>query len=140
MNDAGRQVARVREALGAQAAGWWTLDAGLLTLRAFDPGPTFPDNCVEPFTEAARVVPVDRVELGVARAAAGTSARSVAVELPNDVGSGYWLRRFGATHSVAVPVRAADGRVVAVVSMSFTAPSPTDHEIERTVQTLTNGF
>ena len=48
-------------------------------------------------------------------------------ELPAEAGSGFWLRAFGASRSVAVPLLDARGGVHAVVSVALDE-SPLDDE------------
>jgi hypothetical protein len=92
-------------ALGARALGHWQRhDDGLridLFLRAAD----LPELVARRFVDGTRLVPLDRVELSIARAAAtGDVVEALAADLPADFGSGYWLREFVAGRSVAVPL------------------------------------
>jgi hypothetical protein len=63
---------------------------------------------------------LDRTQLGIVQAAlSGQVIVSRAARLPNDAGSGGWLRRFGAARSVAVPIRNARKVVRAVCSVGL---------------------
>ncbi len=54
--------------------------------------------------------------------------RRGAVELPEESGSGRWLRAFGAVRSVAVPIRDSRGTVRAVFSVAL-GENPLSEEI-----------
>jgi DNA-binding IclR family transcriptional regulator len=54
--------------------------------------------------------------------------------LSPDVGSGLWLRRFGAARSVAVPVFDRSGRLTAVVSVALAEAPPDDEDVARAVR------
>src|SRR4051812_21966330 len=96
----------LRERFCARAAGWWRVAGDRLEQVAFSADADMPGEVARGFAGATRSVPMDRGDLGIVRAAAtGEPAVSRVDDLPADSGSGLWLRRFGATRSVAVPVR-----------------------------------
>jgi hypothetical protein len=108
--------------LGACAVGYWRLDreTALLLLVAFVPGVGLDPEAGRAFERATQVVPLDQQSLGIVVAAvSGRPAISRVAELPADVGSGAWLRSFGASRSVAVPHFSAQGRVIGVISVAL---------------------
>ncbi len=110
--------------LDARAAGAWSVADGRLEQLGFEPGPALPPEVAAGFAAATRSVDAGRLDLGIVRAAAtGEVVESVAAGLPSDVGSGYWLRAFGATRSVAVPVLGEGGSVALVASVAL-GPGP----------------
>jgi hypothetical protein len=124
----------LRRLLHARAAGWWERAFDRLELLAFAAADDMPAEVAEGFAAATRSVPLDRPELGVVRAVLDARPVVSRVEqLPPDAGSGLWLRRFGATRSVAVPVLDGSGRVVRVVSVALLAAAPDDDEVVQTV-------
>jgi hypothetical protein len=116
-----QHVASLRLDLGARAAGYWWLAGEWLEQVTFAPSPMLDEDVAHRFAEATRSVPLSAgTELGIVRAALTNSlAISRAAELPDDAGSGYWLRAFGATRSVAVPLRDTKGGVRAVISVAL---------------------
>ncbi len=113
------RLAALRRSLDGRAAGVWRVGRDRLDRIAFDPAPDLPAPVAEGFEAATRSVDLDRLELGIVRAAGtGETVVSRAAGLPADVGSGFWLRAFGAARSVAVPI-ARDGRVDLVVSIAL---------------------
>ncbi len=79
-------------------------------LVAFDAAPDMPPDVAVGFVSATTTVSLARLDFGVVRAAVTNQlAVSRLDELPPETGSGLWLRRFGASRSVAVPT--ADGVV-----------------------------
>ncbi|MFO0959480.1 MAG: hypothetical protein U0800_18940 [Isosphaeraceae bacterium] len=132
----GRQEWRLDKALeglGARAAGHWALQGNSLVQRDFRAASDMPEEIARAFAEATRVVPLDRLELGIVRAAAeGLTAVSVASELDPAAGSGYWLRAFGADRSIAVPRFDASGRVSGVSSVAMIGGNP-DAETLRSI-------
>lgn len=107
--------------LGARAAGCWRVEGDRLVQAAFVGAENLPVEVAREFATATSSVPLDRIELGIVRACVeGVVAVSIAAELPPDVGSGLWLRRFGAERSVAVPIEGSGGVVsVALASRSI---------------------
>ncbi len=91
---------------------------------AFDPAPDLPPEVAERFAAASRSVELTRLELAIARAAStGRVVVSIAADLPSEIGSGYWLRAFGAARSVAVPIVEPGDNVTLVVSVAL-GPEP----------------
>jgi hypothetical protein len=126
-DDASDSVAALRLALGGRAAGLWRVDGNHLIQRAFAASPRLPADVAQGFAEATQSVPLDRHDLGIVRAAIeGQVTVSHADQLPEDAGSGLWLRAFGASRSVAIPLADGDGRVAAVFSIALPDPSPSD--------------
>jgi hypothetical protein len=124
------RVTTLRRALHAHAAGFWRLGAGdWLELVAFDSGPEVSAEVARAFAEATRSVPLTQADLGIVRAfVAGEVCVARAAELPEESGSGRWLRAFGAVRSVAVPIRDSRGTVRAVFSVAL-GENPLSEEI-----------
>jgi hypothetical protein len=124
------RVILLRRALQARAAGFWRLGAGdWLEQVAFDAGPEVSDEVARAFAEATRTVPLTQADLGIVRAfLSGEVAVSRVAELPEDSGSGRWLRSFGASRSVAVPIRDSRGTIWAVFSVAM-GESPLSEEV-----------
>jgi hypothetical protein len=121
--------------LSARATGLWRVAGDVLLQRGFAAAVDMPGEVARGFAEATRSVALDLVERGIVKAAVQNAvAVSVAAELPPDVGSGYWLRAFGAERSVAVPLTGPDGVVAAVFSVALAADSRTDAEIAAIVR------
>ena len=119
-------VAGLRETFDARAAGWWRVSVDRLELVAFSSAADMPEEVARGFVEATRSVALAHGELGIVGAAvSGHLTVSHASELSAKSGSGLWLRRFGATRSVAVPIRAHGPDVVRVVSLAL-ADAPND--------------
>lgn len=97
--------------VGAVATGLWRLDGDMLRQVCFF-GPRIDDQAGQAFANATFALPLLNLELGIVRAAVlKTPTLMIASELPADVGSGYWLRRFPAACSLAIPI---PGGVVSV--------------------------
>jgi hypothetical protein len=115
-----RSLAALRIRLDARAVGAWRVSGRWLEQLAFEPAPDMPPEIAEGFASATRRVDLVRVELAIARAASsGEVVVSIAEELPADIGSGYWLRAFGAARSVAVPIVKPGGAVALIVSVAL---------------------
>lgn len=127
--EAGEHVEALRITLGARAAGLWFLKDDRLEMAAFSPAPDMPGEVARRFREAARVVTIDRVELGIVNAVVEHAAAiSLAGSLPVETGSGFWLRAFGAERSVAVPIFGPTGAIRAVLSAALPTLGPPDDE------------
>jgi hypothetical protein len=140
--DAVRQhVAELRIALEARAAGYWWVVGDRLEQLAFSASSALPADVSNGFAQATQSIALTQADLGVVRAAlTGAVAVSRASELPADSGSGYWLRAFGASRSVAVPLHDLQGRVRAVFSVAL-ADSPLDDEtVAARIATTTRGW
>jgi hypothetical protein len=125
----GDHVEALRRLLDARATGLWYVRGDRLELAAFAPAPDMPDDVARRFRDAVREVGLDRADLGVVKAVAERSAAvSVAGRLPVEVGSGYWLRAFGAERSVAVPLLDPEGEIRAVLSAALPTLGPPDDE------------
>jgi hypothetical protein len=121
-----RHLAELRLDLEARAAGYWWHAGDWLEMLAFAPSPAMAEDVGRGFVEATRSVALARTELGIVRAAvSGEPTVSRASELPDDSGSGYWLRAFDADRSIAVPLFDPKGAVRAVVSVAL-ADCPLD--------------
>jgi hypothetical protein len=121
------RVAEVCAALGARAAGYWRLDpeADRLLQVVFIPGVGLDPEAGREFAAATRVVSLHQQGLGIVVAAtAGRPAVSRVEELPARSGSGRWLRAFGASRSVAVPIRDERGPVRGVLSVALPEDNP----------------
>jgi hypothetical protein len=114
------RLAALRTRLGGRAAGAWKVEGNRLEQVAFDSAPDMPAEVAQGFASATRTVDLARLDLGIVKAA---ESREVVVsvdrELPAEIGSGYWLRAFGAPRSVAVPILDRTGRTAFVVSLAL---------------------
>lgn len=124
--------------LNARATGFWRVEGEALRLVAFRAAADMPADVRDGFAEATRGVPLDRVELSIARAASeGVPVVSRVVELPPDAGSGHWLRAFVAARSVAVPVHG--GGAVLSIALPLTCDA-TDAEVADRLRTAAEGL
>jgi hypothetical protein len=111
--------------LDARAAGVWRVEGDRLVQLAFKAAGDMPRDVAEGFAAATSEVALDRLELGIVGAVVERRRKvSLAAVLPEGSGSGYWLRAFGASRSVAVPVGPF------VVSVALAEDGPTDNEVE----------
>src|SRR5271157_892243 len=120
------QVAEVCASLGARAAGYWQLDqeTARLVQLVFVPGVGLDPEVGRKFAAATGTVPLSQTGLGIVAAAlTGQPAVSRVADLPADSGSGRWLRAFGASRSVAVPIRGEGGKIQGVFSVALAADS-----------------
>jgi len=132
---AGEVVATLLESSGARAAGLWWVEEGDLVREVFVACAEMPLEVVGAFMVATRSVALSDVSLGIVAAAiAGVPQVSRAQELPPDVGSGRWLRAFGAERSVAVPLVDENGRTFAVLSVAIPSSVLTDDEVAEQVR------
>ncbi len=124
--------------LSACAAGYWQLDslAGRLVQVAFVPGARLDPQIGHQFASATLEVELSQKNLGIVAAAMeGRPVVSRAIDLPEDSGSGRWLRAFGASRSVAVPIRGENGQVEGVLSVALPAEiTLEDQEVVRLIQ------
>ena len=116
-------VGFVHTKAGARATGSWRFDAEkkCLILESFQACTEMNKEVAEGFATATAEVPVTDTGLGIvlaARAMAVTEYR--AVDLPPEVGSGYWLRAFEADRSVAVPQIDSQGNLIRILSVAVT--------------------
>lgn len=142
LNDRGAvtraHVAALCEQLKARAAGYWQLDTlgQRLVQVAFVPGAGLDPQVGHQFAAATLDVALSRKNLGIV--AAAMERRPVvsrASDLPEDSGSGRWLRAFGASRSVAVPIRGKNGRVEGVLSVALPPEiALEDQEVARRIQ------
>jgi hypothetical protein len=129
-------VAETCARLGARAAGYWRIDrqADRLLQVAFAAGEGLDPEVARRFAAGTVSVPLDQSGLGiVAAAVTGRPAISLVESLPEESGSGKWLRSFDASRSVAVPIRGPDGGVLGVFSVALSWANPLDDQavIER---------
>jgi hypothetical protein len=118
------RVISLLRVLHARAAGYWRLDVNegepRLIQIAFVGAEDLQDPIKREFASATLVVPLDRVHLGIVRAALEREpAVSIVTELAADAGSGYWLRQFGAARSIAVPLKDTAGTSIGVLSVAL---------------------
>ena len=140
-DDVRSRLAALRERLVARAAGFWSVNGDRLDQVAFDAAPDMPADVSERFRIATLSVPLDRHDLGIVSACrSGIRSVSLASNLPEDVGSGYWLRAFDAGRSVAVPLVDRSGTVVAIISIALGVDDPPDEEIESILKTEVAGW
>lgn len=126
------QVAEVCAALGARAAGYWQLDQDTerLVQLGFVPGVGLDPEVARQFAAATGTVPLSQTGLGIVAAAlTGQPAVSHVENLPADSGSGRWLRAFGASRSVAVPIRGEGAKIQGVFSVALAADSTLGDQI-----------
>lgn len=122
------RLAELARALSARAAGVWRVEGDRLVQVAFVAGEGLTGDVARAFAEATRSVSRAQGDLGIVRAATlGVVTASRTDELPAEAGSGFWLRAFGASRSVAVPLLDVRGGVHAVVSVAL-ADSVLDDE------------
>jgi hypothetical protein len=125
-----RHLAALRARLEARAAGVWQVSRQDLKALAFDAAPDMASTVAAGFAVATALVSLDRRELGIVAAVLERRpVVSVAAELPADIGSGYWLRAFGASRSVAVPIADQNGLIASVVSVALAARGPSDIDV-----------
>ena len=120
-----RGLPSLRDARRARA-GYWQLDQETerLVQLGFVPGVGLDPEVGRQFAAATATVPLSQTSLGIVAAAlTGQPAVSRVAELPADSGSGRWLVRFGASRSVAVPIRGEGGMIQGVFSVALTADS-----------------
>jgi len=122
-------AAQIREVLQARAMGVWRKEGNELVLGTFVPGNNLAPEVAAEFTQATDRVSLDQTELGIVRAAlTGQPCVSVASELSPEIGSGLWLRRFGADRSLALPM-INQGVVRGVVAVAIQGKDRTDAEV-----------
>ncbi len=129
MDDLRATVAEICITLGARAAGYWQLDQATerLVQLSFVPGVGLDLEVGRQFAAATATVPLSNTSLGIVTAALrGQPAVSRVAELPADSGSGRWLRAFGASRSVAVPLNDDQGSVRGVLSVALPASCELD--------------
>jgi hypothetical protein len=120
----------IRARLEARAAGVWQIVEQSLELVVFVAANDMEPSVSLGFAEATRSVELSSKPLGIVGAAMfGEPSVSIAAELPDDVGSGYWLRQFVAVRSVAVPIF-HEGDVIGVISVATTTLDQPVDEIE----------
>lgn len=121
--------------LDARAAGCWRAEADRLVQEAFVGAVDLPEEVAREFASATEVVSLDRIELGIVRAAVERApVVSVAAELPAEVGSGLWLRRFGAARSVAVPLVDVREAIFGVLAVAIPPSATTDDEVVQIIR------
>ncbi len=134
------RVAEIGAALGARAAGYWQFDPAnqQLVQISFVPGVGLDPEVGRQFAAATATAPLSQTSLGIVAAVlTGQPAISHAADLPADSGSGRWLRAFGASRSVAVPIRDPAGSVLGVISVALAAENQApDEAISETLLTL----
>ena len=115
-----RRLEALRESLQARAAGWWRFAGDRLEQVAFVASGEVSQEIAVDFRDATHTVSLASTDLAIVEAAtSGDVVISLASQLPAETGSGYWLRRFGAERSVAVPLRNETGAVAAVISVAL---------------------
>jgi hypothetical protein len=131
LDDQRPRVDEICAALGACAAGYWQLDQENERLVQLDfvPGAELAADVAQQFVAATATVPLSQTSLGIVAAAlSGHPTVSRVDELPADSGSGRWLRSFGASRSVAVPLSDADGLRRGVFSVALPASCQLDDD------------
>jgi len=125
-----QHLAELRLELGARAAGYWWHAGDWLEQVAFVASPALAADVVASFAEATRSVALSQTDLGIVRAALSEQPTvSRIAEIPENDGSGYWLRAFGAVRSVAVPLHDPKGKVRAIVSVALADDSLGDDDV-----------
>jgi hypothetical protein len=106
--------------LDARASGTWSCQADRLRLEGFVAADDLAGEVAPGFVRATAEVPMDRLSLGIVKAAVERIVvTSWASELPDDGGSGTWLRMFQAARSVAVPLLDARGQTCRVIAVAL---------------------
>jgi hypothetical protein len=126
------QVSALCAEFGACAAGYWSLhsDRRRLIQVVFVAGVGLDPSVGEEFAAATREVSLSDETLGIVVAVStGQTAVSEAANLAADAGSGRWLRAFGASRSVAVPIRTEDGMIRGVFSIALRAETMIDDRL-----------
>jgi len=135
------RLAALLELPEARAAGLWRIENGRLALVAFAPCAALSAEVARGFAEATRSVPLDQPGLGIVAAAQrGEPAVTRAIEMPEDSGSGLWLRRFGASRSIAVPLRDAGGAIIGVLSVALGSETLDEREVVESVREAGQGW
>lgn len=126
------RMSELRLDLGARAVGYWWLAGRWLEQVAFVASPALPPDVARGFAEATRSVSLAQEDLGIVKAALSNAVTvSRAEELAGDTGSGYWLRAFGASRSVAVPLHDLKGAVRAVLAVALADGSLDDAAVAK---------
>ena len=86
----------------ARAIGLWRAGADALVQVAFVPADDLDTAVARRFAAATAVVPLERVDLGIVLA--HREGRPVVMTAGAGAGSPSWLREFGATRSIVVPI------------------------------------
>lgn len=134
------RTALAQTSLNARAAGFWALRDDSLVQLAFEAAPDMPDMIAREFAEATRIVPVDRLELGIVKAAVDRRVVvSIAADLDPGAGSGFWLRAFGADRSIAVPRFDRAGTVVGVFSVAMPGKDPDADTVRSVLEAIDQG-
>jgi hypothetical protein len=135
-------IAALCEQLGACAAGYWQLDSPgqRLVQVAFVPGAGLDPQVGHQFAAATLDVALSQKNLGIVTAAIERRpVVSHASDLPEDSGSGRWLRAFGAGRSVAVPILDKNGQVEGVLSVALPPEiALEDQEVAEQIQSTTD--
>lgn len=125
LEDLPDRLTLLRVRLSVRAAGVWRVEGDRLEQVVFDAAPDLPGEVAEGFARATRSVDLSHVDLGIVKAVnTGQPAVSIALELAAETGSGYWLRAFEASRSVAVPIFGLDGQVALVVAVALGSEPP----------------
>ncbi len=121
-------LADLNARLDGRAIGLWACEGEILRLVAFLPAADLPDSVRVGFVEATRAVPLSTLELSIVKARQeGEPVLAISETLPPELGSGYWLRAFGAACSLAVPVAGSDPGTTGVLSVATrTIPASPD--------------
>lgn len=123
------------ESLDAVATGVWRVGSETMDLVAFAHGPSLSAHDAKKFRQATARVPLDRVDLGVVQAAlTSVPAVSVAWELRPEAGSGYWLRVFQASRSVACAFSDEEQGCKIVVSVALSGDQVDERQVLRQLE------
>jgi hypothetical protein len=123
------------QSLDGRAIGLWRIEADGLVQVCFE-APSIDPGTARKFAEATRSLGLDRLNLGIVKAAStGRVTVSLVADLPADSGSGYWLRAFDAERSVAVPLEVKEGMIGWVFSIAL-GRSPEASEVARILRSL----
>ncbi len=134
-SDCHAPVASLLRDLGARAAGLWWVEGECLVQAAFVRSSELSVQVADDFAAATRIVPRSETRLGIVGAVTtGETTVSRVSELPETVGSGLWLRAFGAERSIAVPLRDDRGILQGVLSVALPDQSVSDEEIASKVR------
>lgn len=122
--------------LDGRAAGFWLREGDTLRQVAFQSAADLPDSVRVGFMDATREVPLSLLELAIVSACLeGKPILSLAETLPPELGSGYWLRAFGAACSLAVPILGTDSGPTGVLSVATRVVPAAPEEVAALLRT-----
>jgi hypothetical protein len=115
-------------ATNSRAVGWWRQMDDELQVIGFRGHPTMPEDVVQGFAAATRVVNLQQTGLGIVKAAVSQQPTVALLASSGGTlaGSATWLERFASVQSLAVPI-IHGSRVRGVLALSTAYPFGPDH-------------